>query len=100
MKPVRINKNVYITLEDGEAYEYQSGGKTDEGYDVTHYEYIRNDSILTLTRYRNALDCEGPLRSTTVLLWPVDGPVNEYGYPIFEEQSSSIYDAYAQAANY
>jgi len=87
MLVVRIDKIIYIVLDDGEEYEYQTGGNTEEGFDINYFCYKREGKMLTLTIDRNARDCDGPLSTTTTLVWPVNGPVNEHGYPIWDYET-------------
>ncbi len=50
---------VKLSLRDGDTLRCSEGGTTDEGYDVTHYQWERDGDTLTMQTTRNARDCDG-----------------------------------------
>lgn len=61
-----------IKLNAGQTLRYTAGGLTDEGYDVTEYEFTFDGSTVTVSESRDARDCDGRVTDDLVLQCHVD----------------------------
>lgn len=68
MKTVRfyeyINETfVKLSIKQGQKLEFSTGGKCDEGFDVTYFTYKFDGEMLTLDVFNDARDCDGRFQS-------------------------------------
>lgn len=76
---------VEFVLTDKRDLHFSMGGPTEEGYDYTHESYsLLNDEWVELQIARDARDCDGGLRTTTLLYWNAkNGDVSKRGTPMW-----------------
>jgi len=97
------NGVVTLTIEPGQSLEHSTFERTDEGYSASRITWELSDDGQELTRFieRDGSDCDGRLSSTlhqVVATNPM--PLNEYGYPDFQDISHRRRDYRAEAAGY
>jgi len=89
-----------ITLRPGQTLSHSEGGPDEEGYSysATLYRYDGETVVREITT--TACDCDGRLDRYYDQIWPVNGPLNSYGYPDWEDLRAYQRDHFAEAMNY
>ena len=86
-----------LTLRPGQDLVHDTGGLTEEGFDVTTSRYRYDGSFLYLDTERSARDCDGPLTQWREL---VAKPPASGDFPDWEVVRHVNHDAFAQSMNY
>ena len=88
---------VTLSIAEGQKISTIDGGPTEEGWSSVSHDYGLSGGVLVDEICNDGCDCDGRLTTNSVL---VANQVRDNGFPDWREVSSSVYDAYAQAANY
>lgn len=96
---------VKLTLRPGQTLRWCHSSPTEEGWSAEGYTYHHEGDRVTLEHVTDGRDCDGRLRQIYVDFVSLDdlaaGNVFEgIAYPKWESVEGSVYDEYAQAANY